>query len=150
MRLPTSTTTDKELVRYAKELNIPNFRGVKMRDELPAKPRKTECGILNLETSRQTGSHWVAWHKDGKECYYFDSFAEPPPLEIMQYLKTHHELILDIPIIKRNAVTVQHDTSNECGSLCLFVLKHLSRGDSFSSILETLQDRYHHPRPLII
>ena len=150
MFLPTTTTTDKELIHYVKELNIPNFHGVKMRDELPAKTRKTECGILNLETTQENGSHWVAWYKDDKECYYFDSFAEPPPLEILQYLKTPQELILDIPVIKRNAVTVQHDTSNECGSLCVYVLKHLSNGRSYSSILETLQDRYQNPRPLTV
>lgn len=143
---------DSDILNYVRRLRIPNFRGVKMRDELPSKPRKIESGILNLNTSYEAGSHWVAWYKDGKERYYFDSFGEPPPIEMMQYLKSNRELELDLPAIRQNAVTVQHDISNECGSLCIFVLKQLSNGIPFSKILETLQDRYRNNNsiPLII
>ena len=143
---------DSDILNYVQRLRIPNFRGVKMRDELPSKPRKIESGILNLNTSYEAGSHWVAWYKDGKERYYFDSFGEPPPIEMMQYLKSNRELELDLPAIRQNAVTVQHDISNECGSLCIFVLKQLSSGITFSKILETLQDRYRNNKsiPLII
>ena len=31
---PTATTTDGDILRYAHRLEIPHFRGVKMRDEL--------------------------------------------------------------------------------------------------------------------
>ena len=150
--LPNSTMYDSDILNYVRRLRIPNFRGVKMRDELPSKPRKIESGILNLNTSYEVGSHWVAWYKDGKERYYFDSFGEPPPIEMMQYLKSNRELELDLPAIRQNAVTVQHDISNECGSLCIFVLKQLSSGIPFSKILETLQDRYRNNNsiPLII
>ena len=143
---------DSDILNYVRRLRIPNFCGVKMRDELPSKPRKIESGILNLNTSYEAGSHWVAWYKDGKERYYFDSFGEPPPIEMMQYLKSNRELELDLPAIRQNAVTVQHDISNECGSLCIFVLKQLSNGIPFSKILETLQDRYRNNNsiPLII
>ena len=143
---------DSDILNYVRRLRIPNFRGVKMRDELPSKPRKIESGILNLNTSYEAGSHWVAWYKDGKERYYFDSFGEPPPIEMMQYLKSNRELELDLPAIRQNAVTVQHDISNECGSLCIFVLKQLSNEIPFSKILETLQDRYRNNNsiPLII
>ena len=143
---------DSDISNYVRRLRIPNFCGVKMRDELPSKPRKIESGILNLNTSYEAGSHWVAWYKDGKERYYFDSFGEPPPIEMMQYLKSNRELELDLPAIRQNAVTVQHDISNECGSLCIFVLKQLSNGIPFSKILETLQDRYRNNNsiPLII
>jgi len=149
--LPTATTTDGDILRYAHRLEIPHFRGVKMRDELPPKPRKNESGILNLNTHEQKGSHWVAWYKEGKQRYYFDSFAEPPPIEMLYYLKSSREFEFDLPVIRRNAVTVQHDQSTECGSLCLFVLKHLSSGIPFSKILEALQERYKkETSPLII
>ena len=84
--LPNSTMYDSDILNYVRRLRIPNFHGVKMRDELPSKPRKIESGILNLNTSYEVGSHWVAWYKNGKERYYFDSFGEPPPIEMMQYL----------------------------------------------------------------
>ena len=143
---------DGELLSYVNLLGIPNFRGVKMRDELPAKPWKVESGILNLNTSAQKGSHWVSWYKYGKDRYYFDSFGERPPFEILNYLKTKHELLRDMPAIKCNAVTMQHDESNECGSLCLYILKLLSNGIPFSEILEELKKRYEkgHTTPLII
>ena len=65
--LPNSSMCDSDILNYVRQLRIPNFRGVKMRDELSkTKPRKNESGILNLNTSDQTGSHWVAWYKNGK------------------------------------------------------------------------------------
>ena len=51
--------TDFELVEYAKELKIENFRGVFMRDNLPLKQYNKECGIVNFNKSSQSGSHWV-------------------------------------------------------------------------------------------
>ena len=143
---------DDDILHYVQLLGISNFRGVKMRDELPTKPRKNESGILNLNTHDQKGSHWVAWYKDGKNRYYFDSFGETPPIEMLQYLKSSQEFELDLPVIKQNAVTVQHDISSECGSLCLFFLKHLSNGIPFFKILVELQERYKKNKslPLII
>lgn len=140
--LPHKTMSEYDLISYAKKLNIPYFVGVLMRDELPSHPRFNECGILNLENHLEQGSHWICWYKRGKVRYYFDSFAEPPPLELLNYLKTSVELTQDLPCIVRNAITVQHDESSECGSLCLFVLKKLSSGISFPEIVTSLASRY--------
>ena len=52
-------------------------------------------------------------------------------------------IVRDLPAIKRSAVTVQHNQSKECGSLCLYLLKQLSTGFPFDVILETLLKRYH-------
>ena len=75
MILPTHTMYDAELLHLAERMKIPDFRGVKMRDELPTKPHNRECGILNFNTHDQQGSHWVAWYKSGSDRYYFDSYA---------------------------------------------------------------------------
>ena len=141
-RLPKTTMFDGDILHYADSLQIPDFTGVKMRDELPLNPGFKECGILNLEPHTEEGSHWVAWLKDGDQRYYFDSFGEPPPLELESYLKTDEELKTDQPAIRRSAITVQHDASKECGSLCLYVLCRLSRGEPFAFILKDLQERY--------
>ena len=140
--LPQKTLFDSDIMKYASILSIPNFRGVLMRDELPIKPNNIECGILNLNTHRQLGSHWVCWHKDGMERYYFDSFGEPPPLELLHYLKSSTEINLDLPAIRRSSVMVQRYGSNECGSLCLYVLKMLTDNVSFSTVLSTLAKRF--------
>ncbi len=142
-RLTQNSLYDNEILDYVKRLKIPYFIGVKMRDELSSlQPNVKECGILNLNTHLQKGSHWTCWYKKGKERYYFDSFAEPPPRELLCYLKTSTEMIEEIPAIKCNAVTVQHDQSIECGSLCLYLLKQMSEGIPFSHIIEFLEKRY--------
>ena len=144
--LPRSTMSDQDILRFVTRIKIPNFRGVRMRDELAGtSPRCNECGVLNLETHSQQGTHWTCWFKEGKDRYYFDSYGEPPPLEIIKYLKTGNELKNDKPVIKRSAVTVQQDESSECGALCLYVLKKLSEGFLFPVILEGLLKRYDGP-----
>ena len=146
--LPHGTMFDDDISFYATKLKIPYFIGVKMRDELISPPQNRECGVLNLNTHLQKGSHWTCWYKLGMNRYYFDSFGEPPPRELLYYLKTADELNNDLPAIKCNAVTVQHDQSNECGSLCLFTLKQLSNGIPFSEIIQNLEKRYFENKPL--
>ena len=146
IELPKGTMTDQDLLRYTTNLDVSNFRGVRMRDELNGqRPHKNECGILNFNTHTQRGTHWTCWVKFGKERYYFDSFGEPPPIELLMYLKSQSELKNDVACIKRSAVTVQHDGSNECGALCLYVLKRLNEGVSFPVILDGLLKRYESP-----
>ena len=73
--LPNIALTNFELIEAAKKLNINNFRGVFLRDELPKKPRANECGILNLDDSSGRGTHWTCWIKRAKDKIYFDSYG---------------------------------------------------------------------------
>jgi len=58
-----------------------------MKDELPQKINKMECGIINLEDTNQNGSLWVAYYKNNDEKCYFDSYGNaPPPIEVVKYL----------------------------------------------------------------
>ena len=151
--LPKTTMFEDSIIQYAKLCNIPNFKGVAMRDEILQKRPllKNECGVLNLNKHTQTGSHWTCWMKKGSDRYYFDSFGERPPNELIQYLKTEKEMKSDSPVIKCNAVTVQHYLSNECGGLCLYVMYHMMRGDdTFTSIIKKLQKRYEKPTSTIL
>ena len=65
-----------DIIELAKYLKIPNFRGVFMRDTLPAKIQDKECGVVNFNKSSEPGSHWVAYYKDGDKRLYFDSFGQ--------------------------------------------------------------------------
>ena len=65
--LPNKPLSNVELLDAAKKIEIPGFHGVFVRDNLPRKPGKNECGILNLDDSSGTGTHWVAWHKKRQE-----------------------------------------------------------------------------------
>ena len=93
--IPDKPLSNFELERYAKQLEIPNFRGVFMRDTLPEYPRNTECGIVNFNTHNQPGSHWVCYYKDGRKRIYFDSFGQITPSEVQRYLKTGTEFLGD-------------------------------------------------------
>ena len=52
-----------ELLDAAKKIELPGFRGVFVRDNLPSKPRKNECGTLNLDDASGKGTHWVGWSR---------------------------------------------------------------------------------------
>ena len=84
--------TNIDLYRYARELNIDDFRGVFMRDTLPRIAHQEECGIGNFNTCEQTGNHWVCYFKDGmNKRIYFDSFGQVTLDEIQKFLKTKKE-----------------------------------------------------------
>jgi hypothetical protein len=57
-----------------------------MKDALPQKCNEIECGIINLEITNQSGSHWVANYRNNDKKYYFDSYGKvPPPKELVNY-----------------------------------------------------------------
>ena len=135
--------TNLDIEDYANKLEIPYFRGVFMRDTLPAKANKIECAIVNLNTSKEIGSHWVCFAKIGKSRIYFDSFGQDVPLEIKKYLKTVKEYKDDEAVIARNTDIVQRVNTHVCGHLCLFVLTSLMREHlSYQQVLDILENGY--------
>ena len=138
IHIPDKALTNFELSSFASQLGIPNFRGVFMRDTLPAKPYEIECGIVNFDTSHGSGSHWVAYYKKGKERIYFDSYGQSILDELSTYLKTKTEIEKDEAVIFRNTDIVQNFDTKICGHLCLYVLKSLSLGKTYREILDYL------------
>ena len=139
MSISGGVLSDIDLKYYSNQLGLKDFRGGFMQNTLPSRPHKNECGILNLETDRENGSHWVAWHKRAKNRFYFDSFGQDIPSELEIYLKSTREYTQDNAVILCNSVIVQHLDSSECGSLCLFVLKCLLENRKFDDILQSLK-----------
>ena len=84
--------TNYDIINLANELKISDFRGVFMRDTLPSKVNTIECGVLNLDISKNNGTHWVCYYKSKDKCYYFDSFGLGPPIELQSYLSSNVEL----------------------------------------------------------
>ena len=120
--------TNLDISEYTGKLGIENFRDVFMRDTLPRVAHYKECGIVNFNTSHQSGSHWVCYFKDGmKRRIYFDSFGQTTPVEIQIYLKTKKEYETGRAVIQRNTGIVQQVNTHVCGHLCLFVLSSLTR-----------------------
>lgn len=79
--------TNHDLEELVKELQIKKFRGIYMRDTLPDKIKDRETGIVNLDSTSGSGTHWVCYSKKSDTLYYFDSFGLDPPQEIINYLK---------------------------------------------------------------
>jgi len=87
-----------------------------MRDSLPKRPYKRECGLINLEDMSQLGSHWTCYYKNMNDIRYFDSFGNlRPPVEVIQYLGDK---------LTYNYQRVQKFNTYNCGHLCLNFLIH--------------------------
>ena len=49
-------------MKYASALEIPNFRGVFIRNALPSGgPRYRETALINLDGKDGPGAHWVSY-----------------------------------------------------------------------------------------
>ena len=136
IQIPDKPLTNFDILRYVKDLEISDFRGVFMRDNLPKAPYDRECGIVNFNTLSEPGSHWVSYYKNGENRIYFDSFGQITLHEVQKYLKKENET--DKQVILRNTDIVQPPGTSICGHLCLYVLKSLSDGTSFRDTLNSL------------
>src|SRR5258708_3700388 len=131
-----------DIIEKCKELNINNFKGVYMRDELTKFHKNTkvsnrECMIINIDESRNEGTHWTClFIKDMNGCvtaYYFDSYGFPPTEEVKKYCSMMNLVYSSFEIQKMNEVI--------CGHYCIYVLYKLSNGYLFDDILEELYFR---------
>ena len=86
--MPNKPLTNLEIIDAVRKLEIPRFRGVFLRDNLPVEPKRMECGVLNFDDTSGNGTHWVAWYSDNGKMYYFDSYGIQPPTELKRYLKS--------------------------------------------------------------
>lgn len=92
-----------------------------MRDALPAKPKKFESAIVNLDSIQGRGTHWVAYRKTDRIVYYFDSFGNlRPPPELVRYFGNSVQ-------INYNYDRKQSLSSVQCGRWCLkfLISKHV-------------------------
>ena len=53
-----------------------------------------QCSIVNLNTSDQSGNHWVCYYRKGSDRFYFDSYVQITPVEIQRYLNTGIENVV--------------------------------------------------------
>lgn len=123
-----------EVEDYAKQLKIKNFRGVFMRDMLPEKVNKTECGIINLGSILSNGTHWTCYFKNQNQAVYFDSYGDvKPPKELVSYLNVEN--------LEYNTDRIQtFDDPPICGHLCLEVLNQVSAGKKPNNIFRNIKD----------
>lgn len=88
-----------------------------MRNNLPRAVMWNECAIVNLDNVEGSGTHWVAYIKQGDHVEYFDSFGNlRPPLELIQYFGFN-------TLITYNYTPYQSYDMSNCGQLCVKFLQ---------------------------
>ena len=65
-----------------------------MRDTLPKVPWVNESGIVNLQTSKQSSSHWMCYIKRRNYIFYFDRFGDLQATEKINKIFSPTELIV--------------------------------------------------------
>lgn len=93
-----------------------------MKDNLPEKIRKKECGIVNLDSSSGPGTHWTAYVKKNDTIVYFDSYGNlRPPIALTKYFISDGSFNM----VKYNHDKFQHDNAHNCGHLFLEFLYNI-------------------------
>lgn len=96
-----------------------------MRNNLPKRCKKKECGVINLDDISGEGTHWVSYYKQDKICFYYDSFGDLQPFrEFVNYVGRDC-------IIHFNYTQYQKYNSIICGHLCLKFLFSLTYNFTF-------------------
>lgn len=112
-------------MKWAKELEIPNFYIV-MRDEIKNLPENGEIYVIhNLHLKKQNGVHWSCFTRN----VFFDSYGLEPIKEV--------EKVLSRPYIYSD-YRLQND-EEFCGVLCLYVLYCLKEKNTINEIIKNLK-----------
>jgi len=127
--LPNKSLSNFEIEDAVKKIGLKNFCGVFLRDTLPKKAKKNECGIMNLDNSSGNGTHWVAWFKSGDKKWYFDLLGLPRPTQVNNFLDGD---------VFYPTEQIPPRLGVFCGHLCLYVLKQLQNGKHLQDIINNL------------
>lgn len=110
-----------DIMDFVKTSKLKYFRGVFMRNKLPKKARKIECGVINLDNFEGDGTHWVSYFKNKMSTIYFDSFGNlQPPKEFITYIGSKSKILY-------NHTQYQSYNTFNCGHLCLKFLYNYSK-----------------------
>lgn len=117
----------------------PKFLGVIAKDQIEELPKQYGGFIMNLDTSLEPGSHWVAINITPTEVEYFDPLADKPDKETIIDIKKHIKDLNSEHLMKFkiNQVKQQHANSFRCGYHCLRFLD-----DRFAGLPFPLTTRY--------
>lgn len=93
---------------------------VSSNDMLPCRIKLPAGFIVNLSSSNEPGSHWVAlWINEKRLCYYFDSYGFPPRTkEISKFIALHSREVV------YNMRQLQQLHSKTCGNYaaCFYIM----------------------------
>lgn len=70
-----TTTYDSSLDKVASKLLGKAYEGTFPSDHIPSNLEEGQCAIINLDTSNESGSHWVAALRHMGDLCIYDSFG---------------------------------------------------------------------------
>ena len=117
--------TNLDLLAAVSARQIKHFRGVFMKDKLPAKPRIPETGIINLDDHTGPGTHWTCYGITPSSIVYFYSYGLSPPREFKLYISSSRAL-KNVPIWYSTLPTQTLTDPPICGREVLNVLTVIS------------------------
>ena len=106
-----------DIIDICKERKIPLINVIAKDEEMLLK--KNGNYIINLQNHNQKGSHWTALVMTKTDCIYMDSFGQPPPQEVEDFLKNKYKK----ENISYNTMIIQDMNSTYCGYFCIAFLK---------------------------
>jgi hypothetical protein len=91
--------------------------------------RNGQSVCFNLESSGESGSHWVCLYRDKTGKYiYFDSYGGTPP-------KNVYEILEGNCIMNSYQIQPLDNVSVMCGYYCTMILNEVHKGTSFEDII---------------
>jgi hypothetical protein len=98
------------------------YNGFYMRDTLPSTHKKGYY-LINIDEDAGMGTHWtLAIITSGKEHnLYFCSFGQPPPDEVLKWLKSNK------PNVLYSTSVLQHKRSSSCGYFVVNLMEYLTK-----------------------
>lgn len=124
------TTSNIQLIEWAKELNIPLKYA--MRDELLKLPKSTRYIIMNLDDSKGEGTHHIAIYNTPTYKFYFSSYGDSPVKEAVEFFK---KFSTSKTICEYSDTQYQDFNSHYCGQISLYVLYKIHNRYKLQDIL---------------
>lgn len=107
------------------------FKGVYARDNLPQSFKKPAAFIVNTDSEKEKGEHWVAFVVTNVTVEYFDPLGFPPfDKNFQNFIKQHTK-----KKYYYNCKTIQNPESTKCGKYCIEFIKHRACRRSLRSFI---------------
>ena len=130
-----------DTLQLDKTITAPGFLGAFPYDQIPTKPGiKLFSLIINVDSSKLPGSHWIVLLFKEQQYYFFDSYGRSFkditfPAMFTKTIKNY----IGSTRFRYNKKLLQQFTSNVCGEYCVFFIREMTN-KTFKSILGLFSD----------
>jgi hypothetical protein len=125
-----NTLNNNQINNILKNYNL--FDTTIMSDE-GNKLKNNKYYVINLNSSKQKGSHWCALYYNNNKSIYFDSYGFYPDKEIEKYLNSYDY----------NDKQIQDLYSSSCGYYCIaFIIYMIHNNNNLKGFIDMFNDNF--------